>query len=325
MIYSHCRLCHSELFPESLLQLKGMPKAAQYYPRKDEFAHDRGIALNICQCTSCGLVQLNAKPVDYFKEVITVATLSEKASLSRLNQMKELVNKFSLQGKKVLEVGSGKGEMLDVLAKAGLQATGLEASLESVTIAHSAGRKMVHGYIGDPPEVSGSPFDAFISLNYLEHLPDPGTVIRNIYKNCRIDAVGFVTVPNLDYLLKTKCFYEFVADHLSYFTKKTLTHAFEGNGFDVLDMGVNVKADAFLAKAKEWSPNIIGMSSLLTTTMPAMKEVIETFAKAGLRNNYKFIIGGAPLSQRFADEIGADGYGEDAQSGVELVKKLLAS
>jgi 5-methyltetrahydrofolate--homocysteine methyltransferase len=107
--------------------------------------------------------------------------------------------------------------------------------------------------------------------------------------------------------------------------KNILFALLEGNGFDVLDLGVNVKAADFLAKAKEWSPDIIGMSSLLSTTMPAMKDVIDTFAKVGLRKNYKFIIGGAPVSQRFADEIGADGYGEDAQSGVELVKRLLAS
>ena len=107
--------------------------------------------------------------------------------------------------------------------------------------------------------------------------------------------------------------------------KNILFALLQGNGFDVLDLGVNVKAEAFLAKAREWSPDIIGMSALLSTTMPAMKETIEAFTRAGLRKNYKFIIGGAPLSQRYADEIGADGYGEDAQSGVELVKRLMAS
>jgi len=107
--------------------------------------------------------------------------------------------------------------------------------------------------------------------------------------------------------------------------KNILFALLQGNGFDVLDLGVNVKAEAFLAKAREWSPDIIGMSALLSTTMPAMKETIEAFTRAGLRKHYKFIIGGAPLSQRYADEIGADGYGEDAQSGVELVKRLMAS
>lgn len=137
-----------------------------------------------------------------------------------------------------------------------------------------------------------------------------------------------IILPKLkegDYTSRGKVLLGTVEGDIHEIGKNILFALLQGNGFDVLDMGVNVKSEAFLSKAKEWSPDIIGMSALLSTTMPAMKEVIETFAKAGLRKNYKFIIGGAPLSQRFADEIGADGYGEDAQSGVELVKRLLAS
>ncbi len=137
-----------------------------------------------------------------------------------------------------------------------------------------------------------------------------------------------IILPKLkegDYSTRGKVLLGTVEGDIHEIGKNILFALLQGNGFDVLDMGVNVKAEAFLSKAKEWSPNIIGMSALLSTTMPAMKEVIETFAKEGLRKSYKFIIGGAPLSQRFADEIGADGYGEDAQSGVELVKRLMAS
>ncbi len=278
MIFNKCHLCNCELFPKNILKLKGMPKAAQYYPVKDDFAKDRGITLNVCQCASCGLVQLNAKPVDYFKEVITVATLSDKARLSRLNQMKGLVDKFSLQGKKVLEVGSGKGEMLDVLEEAGLKATGMEASLESVAFAQSAGRRIVHGYIGDTQEISGSPFDAFISLNYLEHLPDPGAVIRNIYNNCSSDAVGFVTVPNLEYLLETKCFYEFVADHLSYFTQKTIAHAFERNGFDILECyTINEDNDIAVVIQKKKMLNISGQFISVETLIEKLRTIVTDY------------------------------------------------
>ncbi|MCU0844524.1 MAG: corrinoid protein [Spirochaetes bacterium] len=107
---------------------------------------------------------------------------------------------------------------------------------------------------------------------------------------------------------------------------KNILHALlQGNGFDVVDLGVNVSPAVFLEKAKEHKPDIIGMSALLTTTMPVMKETIELFAKEGLKDSFRFIVGGSPLNQRFSDEIGADGYGEDAQSGVELVRRLLAS
>ena len=250
---SNCHLCNSKLFPDPILQLKGMPKAAQFYPDRSEFAEDKGITLSIRQCSICGLVQHKMKPVGYFKEVITAASLSEKSKLSRLNQMKQFVDKFGLYGKKVLDIGSGKGEMLDILEEARFIAAGIESSQKSVEIGLSAGRKMINGYIGDLNVIEGSPFDAFISLNYLEHLPDLSQVILNIYNNLTSNGVGFITVPNLEYLLKTKCFYEFVADHISYFTKRTLTYAFEANGFDVLECQIiNEENDiAAIVKKKE--------------------------------------------------------------------------
>jgi 5-methyltetrahydrofolate--homocysteine methyltransferase len=105
--------------------------------------------------------------------------------------------------------------------------------------------------------------------------------------------------------------------------KKILAALLAGNGFDVVDLGVDVAPEDFLARAKEEQPDIIGMSALLTTTMTGMKDVVDHFTEAGIRQDYKIIVGGAPLSQNFADEIGADGYGEDAQSGVDLVKRLI--
>jgi 5-methyltetrahydrofolate--homocysteine methyltransferase len=105
--------------------------------------------------------------------------------------------------------------------------------------------------------------------------------------------------------------------------KNILSALLLGNGFEVIDVGVDVKPEVFLTRAKQDLPDIIGMSALLTTTMPSMKDTIDVFTEAGLREKFKFIIGGAPLNQKFADEIGADGYGEDAQSGVELIKRLM--
>jgi 2-polyprenyl-3-methyl-5-hydroxy-6-metoxy-1,4-benzoquinol methylase len=255
-----------------------MPKAAQYFPKKDEFAKDKGIILNVCQCSACGLVQLNVGPVEYFKEVITAASLSDKARLSRLNQMKEFAAEFGLSGKKVLEVGSGKGDMLDILEEAGLNAIGIEASSKSVEIGQSAGRNMVNGYIGDISKINGYPFDAFVSLNYIEHQPEPGSIIKSIYNNTTTDAVGFVTVPNLDYLLETRCFYEFVADHLSYFTKKTLTHAFESNGFDVLECNtINENNDiAAIVKKKEFL-NVSGHFSEVETLIKNLQQIVADY------------------------------------------------
>ena len=270
-----CRLCAGELYRKPLLRLEGMPKAAQYYPQKKEFRKDKGITLNVYQCSTCGLVQLNIEPVDYFREVITAASFSEKTRLFRLNQMKEFVTKFGLSGKKVLEVGSGKGDMLDVLEEAGLRAVGIEASSKSVEIGQSAGRKMINGYIGDVNKINGYPFDAFVLFNYIEHLPEPGRIIKRIYENTSANSIGFVTVPNLDYLLETRCFYEFVADHLSYFTKKTLTYAFERNGFEVLECyTINEDNDIALIVKKKEALDISGHFSEVEALIKNLQQIV---------------------------------------------------
>jgi 2-polyprenyl-3-methyl-5-hydroxy-6-metoxy-1,4-benzoquinol methylase len=255
-----------------------MPKAAQYFPLQNEFENDKGITLNVYQCSACGLIQLNIEPVDYFREVITAASFSEKTRLSRLNQMKEFVAEFGLEGKKVLEVGSGKGNMLDILEEAGLKATGIEASSKSVEIGQSAGRKMINGYIGDIDKIPDYPFDAFISLNYLEHLPQPGLIIKHIYDNMASNAVGFVTVPNLDYLLQSKCFYEFVADHLSYFTKKTLTFAFESNSFEVLECStINEDNDIAAVVKKREALDISGHFSEVKGLIKNLQQIVADY------------------------------------------------
>jgi 5-methyltetrahydrofolate--homocysteine methyltransferase len=95
----------------------------------------------------------------------------------------------------------------------------------------------------------------------------------------------------------------------------------EGAGFEVHDIGVDQSVEKFMAAADKCQPDIIGMSALLTTTMTYMKTVIDGFEKAG-RTQIKMAIGGAPISQMYADEIGADGYGADASSAVDLFMKL---
>jgi len=96
----------------------------------------------------------------------------------------------------------------------------------------------------------------------------------------------------------------------------------EGAGFDVMDLGVDVVPEKYVDSIKKGA-QVIGLSALLTTTMPAMKITIEAIEAAGLRDKVKIIVGGAPLTQAFADEIGADGYAPDAASAADLASSLL--
>lgn len=98
----------------------------------------------------------------------------------------------------------------------------------------------------------------------------------------------------------------------------------EGAGFEVVDLGVDVSPDKFIATAEERQAQVIGLSALLTTTMVNMKNVIAALQEHGARDRFKVIIGGAPVTQSYADEIGADGYAPDAASAVEVVKTIVA-
>jgi 5-methyltetrahydrofolate--homocysteine methyltransferase len=97
----------------------------------------------------------------------------------------------------------------------------------------------------------------------------------------------------------------------------------EGAGFEVIDLGVDVPSEKFIQAAKENNANLVGLSALLTTTMLAMKDVTQAVEKAGLKGKVKVMIGGAPITQDYADEIGADGYAPDAASAADTAKELL--
>jgi 5-methyltetrahydrofolate--homocysteine methyltransferase len=97
----------------------------------------------------------------------------------------------------------------------------------------------------------------------------------------------------------------------------------EGAGFEVVDLGVDVSVDKFVEAVKEHQPNIIGMSALLTTTMVNMPEVIKAIEAAGLREKVKIMIGGAPVTQNYAEQIGADSYSPDAATAVEDAKTFI--
>jgi 5-methyltetrahydrofolate--homocysteine methyltransferase len=97
----------------------------------------------------------------------------------------------------------------------------------------------------------------------------------------------------------------------------------KGAGYEVVDVGCDVAADVFVDTAEAEGASVVGLSALLTTTMIGMKDVIETVKSRGLQDKIKVVVGGAPLSQAFADEIGADAYGYDAGNAVEIVKGLM--
>jgi 5-methyltetrahydrofolate--homocysteine methyltransferase len=105
--------------------------------------------------------------------------------------------------------------------------------------------------------------------------------------------------------------------------KNLVAALLEGGGFEVIDLGVNVAPEKFIAAVNEKGAHIVALSALLTTTMPAMKTIIEALKQAGVREKVKVLIGGAPITQKYADEIGADGYSENAVGAVGVARQSL--
>ena len=106
--------------------------------------------------------------------------------------------------------------------------------------------------------------------------------------------------------------------------KNLVASMLEGGGFEVIDLGADVAPEKFALAVKERGANIVCLSALLTVTMPSMKTTIEALKQAGVRDRAKVLIGGAPVTQQYADEIGADGYGQSATAAVQLARELTA-
>ena len=137
-------------------------------------------------------------------------------------------------------------------------------------------------------------------------------VIRPLFDKAGVETLGKVVIGT-------------VKGDLHDIGKNLVGMMVEGGGFEVLDLGVDVAPEKFVDAVKKNGAKICMMSALLTTTMPTMKETIEALHEAGLKGKVKTLVGGAPVTQKFADDIGADGYGSNAASAVEVAKRLNAN
>src|SRR4051794_7188524 len=110
-----CRVCGEFLFEEPLLRYDNMPNSAQGFPDAESLEHEQGVDLTVRQCSGCGLVQLDNDPVSYYREVIRAAGVSEVVKNSKARQFSDFIRTHSLQGKKIIEIGCGRGEFLSLL------------------------------------------------------------------------------------------------------------------------------------------------------------------------------------------------------------------
>ena len=233
-----CRVCKSKCFSEPLLVYKGLPASAQGFPELDDLENDSGADLSLFQCSVCGLVQLSGKPVPYYKQVIRAASFSDEMKKFRSEQFAMWIDRYNLKGKSVLEVGCGRGEYLSIVNQTDVSlAHGVEYSQDFVDSCLKSELSVTKGFFGDHNfDLPRKKFDGFLCLNFMEHWPDPNKSLSHLKNTLDQGAIGMIEVPNFNMILRDGLYSEFIADHLLYFTKDTLTFMLNYNGFEVVEV-----------------------------------------------------------------------------------------
>ena len=231
-----CKCCGKYVKSLPILEYSNVPSRAQYFPTVNELNSETGIDLRIYQCENCGLIQHFCTPVSYYRDVIRAVSVSSEMRCFRKSFFKEFVSEYDLFGKKIVEIGAGVGEYLEMFRETGIDICGIENSIESVNEGTRRGLDIYQGFISDEESIiPNGPYDAFLCFNYLEHLPNPSAFLRGIAANLSDDGIGLIEVPNSSRIFDEGLFEEFILDHVSYFSEKTLTLLLESNGFEVLD------------------------------------------------------------------------------------------
>ena len=269
-----CRACGGKLFDTPLIKFHDLPASAQGMPSEDELSDDSPINLDLMQCSCCGLIQFTCEPVPYYKNVIRSTGFSTTMKEVRRREYADFIERYELKGKKIFEAGCGRGEYLELLNEFDIEAFGLE---NDPALAEAAISKSLNVFIGHPdydkvilPE---APFDAFVCFNFLEHQPDPAAFLRGIYHNLSDHGVGIITVPDFNFILSGGGFYEFIRDHIVYYTEDTFRFVLEKNGFKVVSMGTS-NGDTLIA---EVSKRQLCDISHITDTFELMKKKSEDF------------------------------------------------
>ena len=279
-----CIACGHALSP--LMTLDDMPASAQNIPAASELAEDHPLSLTLCQCPSCGLVQFDTEPVDYYRDVIragggtrTMTRLRHEEYARLLTAMQE----HHIHGRRIVEVGCGRGEFLRMwqnlaedpegaaaLARdqardplsgqpnaAPLHLVGIEhkpALVEEANAAADKKYRVYEGFATGDVRYPEGPFDAFVQFNFLEHQPDPCDMLRNIGRNLKPQALGLITVPSFEYILRYNGYYELLRDHIANYTEFTLQKLLQDCGFELLSMDI-VNRDTIEAIVRKADPD----------------------------------------------------------------------
>lgn len=229
-----CRLCAAPLEGGPGLELRRLPRGVQYFPRHEQRDADLAVDLDVYQCPYCGLIQLKGEPVIYDEGETSATVFSPAMEEHRTRQVRDFLEEFGLAGKKVIDVGCGDGHVVKILGEAGADAAGVEPSKRAKGLGECKGLRIFEGYATRSRAIEGAPYDGFVSIHSLEHAPDPNDYLQGVWAALAPGAAGLIEVPSVEQIIERSRYYDFLADHLTYFSAETLRLVLEKNGFEVL-------------------------------------------------------------------------------------------
>ena len=237
-----CIVCGSPFLKE-ITRLERIPSSAQYFVPETSLKDptlNASSSLAAYQCASCSHVQSQTSLVPYYKDVITASSLSPLILDKRDAVLRYICSLLGTANPVVLEIGAFQGQYLHHLKNHGYSNLfGLEHNLESVQLGRSKGLNLLQGYILDEPtSFNGLPqADLILCFNFLEHIPYPFQFLQTIkHRLCAETAYIYMTMPSFEYIRKTNLLQEFIPDHLSYFTLKSLQTLFARCNLDILSI-----------------------------------------------------------------------------------------
>ena len=234
-----CIVCGNAL--QHLLTLENMPESAQNIPSFNDLENDHPISLTLTQCKHCGLVQFDTNPVSYYRDVIRAGGGTKTMSALRKEEYDRLLTIASekgIQDPSFIEIGCGRGEFMKMwnqITDRPWRITGIENKPELVETAVYSGLNVHVGFAEDDASIPCAPYDGFVQFNFLEHQPDPRSMLHTIWLNLKENAVGLVTVPSFEYIMEHDGYYELIHDHIANYTTDTLRYLLENSGFHVLE------------------------------------------------------------------------------------------
>ncbi len=324
-----CITCQKPLNHKEIFTLHNAPSTAQDIPSQEEVGQDQGIDLKLYQCEHCGLVQFACEPVPYYRDVIRAVGATTTMIELRKKQYEHFIKSYGLEGKRFMEIGCGNGDFLKILKDFPVQISGIEHRSDLVKCACASGIDVIKDF-PESKNHSLPEFDVFLSFNFLEHQPYPGIMLDAIYHNLTEGGMGLITVPSLEYIENHGSYYEFIRDHLAYYSFESLENLLMIHGFEVLEKEmINRDTISVIVKkvGKENSgsielikPKAVDFSSVLEgqkQTNQEIDELIERMEKEGkklavwgaghqgftlvstskLRERVTYIIDSAPFKQ----------------------------